>query len=423
MNPNMNWRTYCGLYILNEMLFGQNEKQIQVIQRDMGLLLNVDVNNCYILLTGVKKQEYNKRLKIERTRFVELVYRHLWDYMKNLAGEEAFEYELGILNYDYSKRIVIIISPHRTRFDPMPCARRISSMIEEQYRQIGEANSYFTNIMAVSGHITGYEQIRSEFENLMHLHDLSFFHRTSQPLTKEDMEERRVAYSMVEAERAIDDFANAVYRQDAPLAEKLLHQLVIGYLKPCQDISFCRDAYYLLRQKVRQMGLVLGVPMHLVDDFPHMHDFISIEEQYDTMKAFLHGYFFPERRKPGCPGKLSILALTYINQNYYQPTLGLADVAKYIHTNTAYLSRVFKQEMGIGISEYINRLRMDQAARLLRETNTRIVSVAEKVGIEDARYFSSLFRRYMGTSPSLYRKRYMAGDQTDEETEQPEQKN
>ena len=144
-----------------------------------------------------------------------------------------------------------------------------------------------------------------------------------------------------------------------------------------------------------------------------MHDFVSIEEQYHAMKTFLHGYFFPERRKPGCPGKTSILAVTYINQNYYKPTLGLTDVAKYIHTNTAYLSRVFKQEMGIGISEYLNRLRMEQAARLLRETNIKIVSVAEKVGIEDAHYFSSLFKRYMGTSPSLYRKGQTDSEQDD----------
>ena len=104
----------------------------------------------------------------------------------------------------------------------------------------------------------------------------------------------------------------------------------------------------------------------------------------------------------------------YINQNYYNPSIGLSDVARYIHTNTAYLSRVFKQEMGIGISEYLNRLRMEQAARLLRETNIKIVSVAEKVGIEDAHYFSSLFKRYMGTPPSLYRKGQSDSEQDDE---------
>ena len=155
------------------------------------------------------------------------------------------------------------------------------------------------------------------------------------------------------------------------------------------------------------MGLILGVPIHRVDDFPQMGSFISIEEQYAAMRTFLLECFFPQKRKPGCPGKISILAVTYINQNYYNPSLSLTDVAKYIHTNTAYLSRVFKKEMGIGVSEYMNRLRMEQAARLLRETNIRVSDVAEKVGIEDARYFSSLFKRYTGTSPSLYRKEFM----------------
>jgi len=218
---------------------------------------------------------------------------------------------------------------------------------------------------------------------------------------------------MVEAERMIDEFSDAVYRQETELSERILHQLVLGRLKACQDISFCRDVYFLLRQRVRSMGLVLGVPIHMVDDFPQMESFICIEEQYEAMKVFLHQYFFPQKRKPGYPGRISVLAVTYINQNYYRPSLSLSDVAKYIHTNTAYLSRVFKQEMGIGVSEYMNRLRMEQAARLLRETNIKVGDVAEKVGVEDTRYFSSLFRRYAGTSPSLYRKEYASSRQTD----------
>ena len=404
MGVDMNWQMYCRLYIINEMLFGQSREQIQIMQRDMGIQLNIDEENCYILLTGVKKQEYSKRLNLDRSHFVELVFAHLRSFLDELAQEERFDYQLGVLNYDYSKRIIIIISPHRTRFDPLPCARRISNMLDEQYRKAGVKNLYFSNIMAVSDRIESYEQMQAEFGKLMHLHDLAFFHRTSQPLTQELMSERRVPYSMVEAERMIEDFANAVYRQETELSEKLLHQLVLGHLKACQDLSFCRDAYFLLRQKVRSMGLILGVPIHRVDDFPQMGSFISIEEQYAAMRAFLLECFFPQKRKPGCPGKISILAVTYINQNYYNPSLSLTDVAKYIHTNTAYLSRIFKKEMGIGVSEYMNRLRMEQAARLLRETNIKISDVAEKVGIEDARYFSSLFKRYTGTSPSLYRK-------------------
>lgn len=396
--------TYCRLYIMNEMLFGQSREQIETMQRELNVSLHMDMQNGYILLTSVKKREYNKRLNMDRTRFLNLVYGRLRSFMEQLAAEERIEYELGVLNYDYSKRIIIILSPHRTRFDPMPCARKISAMLEKQYRESGVKNAYFSNIMAVSEKITSYDQICPSFERLMHLHDLAFFRRTSQPLTQELMNECHVACSMVEVERAIDEFADAVYRQDAPGAEKLLHRLVMGSLKPSQDIALCKDAYYLLRQKVRQMSIVLGVPMHLVDEFPHMSDFFSIEEQYAAMKTFLHEFFFPQRRKSGCPGRISILAVTYINQNYYKPTIGLSDVAKYIHTHSAYLSRVFKQEMGMGVSEYLNRLRIEQAARLLRETDMKIVSVAEKVGMEDAHYFSSLFRRYMGIAPSVYRK-------------------
>lgn len=409
VNEIQNRGMYCNIYIMNEMLFGQSKEQIEILKRDMGVALNVDESNCYVLLTGVRKQEYNQRLKLNRMHFVESVYRNLYDFMEQIVLEEHIRYELSVLNYDYSKRIIIILSPGCARYDPLPIARRISSMLEEQYRQMGETNSYFSNIMVVSSQIQRYEQIQPEFKRVMQLHDRAFFHRTSQPMTWALMEECRITYSMVEAERAIDELAQAVYTQDVVLAEKMLHQLVLGYLKSSHDCSFCQEVYVLLRQKVRSLGLMLSIPLDAVDDFPHMDYFFSIEEQYAAMNDFLHKSFFLQKRKTKCPSKLSILAFTYINQNYHVPSLSLSDVAKYIHTNTSYLSRKFKQEMGIGISEYMNRLRVEKGARLLRETNLKVLSVAKRVGIEDAHYFSSLFKRYMNKSPSAYREEHMAG--------------
>ena len=53
MGVDMNWQMYCRLYIINEMLFGQSREQIQIMQRDTGIQLGIDEENCYILLTGV----------------------------------------------------------------------------------------------------------------------------------------------------------------------------------------------------------------------------------------------------------------------------------------------------------------------------------------------------------------------------------
>lgn len=409
----MDLREYGRLYMINEMLFGQSREQIEAMARDTGAPLHVNAEHCYILLTGVSKQEYSARLKFDRTFYMELVYVHLQSFLDKLAAEEDVDIDMGVLNYDYSKRIIIIISPHCTRYDPLPCAQKISNMLEQQYRRIGAENPHFSNIMAVSGRISGYEQIQHEFKRLMQLHELSFFHRTNRPMTWEMMLERRVPCSVVETERTIADLVDAVYRMDTADAEGQLRRLMMEQLKPCQDMALCREVYYLLRQRIRAAALVLGVPTSVVDDFPHAGSFISIDEQYEAMRRFMHEHLLRQARRPGQPGRLSILAMTYINQNYYKP-IGLEDVARYIHTNTAYLSRVFKKEIGIGVSEYLGRLRVDQAQRLLRETNLKITQIAEQVGVADAHYFSSLFRRYTGMSPVEYRKESASAKQKDE---------
>lgn len=413
MNDGEDWRSeYCRLYVINEVLYGQSKEQVERMQQEMNVKLNIDFSYCYVLVTGVKRHEYNRRLRIDRAHFVQNIYFHLREMVLQMGREEGFRAEFGVVNYDYSKRIVIFLSPLKPRFDPMPCARRISGWMDEQYRETGELNPHFTNITTLSGRIERYEQVNKAFEALTQLYRLAFFHRTIQPLTQELMLESRIPYSMVEAERIIEELISAIYGQEELRAQRLLQQLVLGYLKSSQDISFCRNVCFALRQRIRSLELVLGVPVNVIDEFPEMESFICIEEQYEAMLRFMHRYLFPQERKAGCPGRLSVLSVNFINQNYYKP-IGLGDVAQYVHANTAYLSRVFKREMGIGISEYLNRLRVEQAARLLRETNLKVAHVAQRVGVADAHYFSSLFKRYAGISPVLYRKQHMPPAQGD----------
>ena len=62
--------------------------------------------------------------------------------------------------------------------------------------------------------------------------------------------------------------------------------------------------------------------------------------------------------------------------------------------------------MGIGFSEYITQLRCEEAKRLMRETGDSMALIAEKVGYQDAKYFSRIFRKTVGIRPSEYRKIY-----------------
>ncbi len=95
-------------------------------------------------------------------------------------------------------------------------------------------------------------------------------------------------------------------------------------------------------------------------------------------------------------------ATRFIEQNYYLE-LDVQTLCDYVNYSRSYLSRVFHQETGYTIPEYINKIRMDNAMELLRDTKLSLREVAATVGIPDSFYFSKLFKKYTGKTPREYR--------------------
>lgn len=97
-------------------------------------------------------------------------------------------------------------------------------------------------------------------------------------------------------------------------------------------------------------------------------------------------------------------AKRYINQHFREP-VSLEDVAKEVHLSPFYLSRLFKEKEGVNFVDYLTRLRLEEAKKLLAQTNDTVAAIAEQVGYAEANYFSRIFRRHFGMSPSEYRER------------------
>ena len=90
----------------------------------------------------------------------------------------------------------------------------------------------------------------------------------------------------------------------------------------------------------------------------------------------------------------------YIDNNFINSSLSLEKISKELSYNKKYISTVFKDNFKIGISEYINTLRVQYACELMEQELTSIRDIAFLCGFTDASYFSRLFKNKMGISPS-----------------------
>ena len=97
--------------------------------------------------------------------------------------------------------------------------------------------------------------------------------------------------------------------------------------------------------------------------------------------------------------------INYINKNL-DKKLSLESLANITNMNESYLSRIFKDEVGITISDYIKHTRLLKAKELLKEKESRIKDVAINVGIQDQLYFSRVFTKFFNITPSKYKEKY-----------------
>ena len=92
----------------------------------------------------------------------------------------------------------------------------------------------------------------------------------------------------------------------------------------------------------------------------------------------------------------------YINTNYAQP-IGLAEASRHVGRNASYISRLIRECTGKSFTQILTDKRMQEAKKLLKETNLKVNEVAERTGYMNVRYFTRIFKAAMNMSPSDYR--------------------
>ena len=108
-------------------------------------------------------------------------------------------------------------------------------------------------------------------------------------------------------------------------------------------------------------------------------------------------------RRTDSAGRTVEKATEFIHAHYGESTLSVEALCEHLHLSPAYFSTLFKRETGMSFTAYVTVVRMEAAAAALRGTEDKTYLIARRCGYEDPNYFSYVFKRHFGVSPTKFR--------------------
>ena len=138
-------------------------------------------------------------------------------------------------------------------------------------------------------------------------------------------------------------------------------------------------------------------------------DKIVLSGTADELTEFVCAYakYLERLRKVESEGVLGQVE-QYVRQNYSQ-NISLKSIGEQFYINNVYLGQIFKKKNGVAFKEYLNRIRIEKAAGLLKDTDEKIYTIAEKVGFHNTDYFINRFVQEKGITPRQYRMKAKKG--------------
>jgi two-component system response regulator YesN len=178
-------------------------------------------------------------------------------------------------------------------------------------------------------------------------------------------------------------------------------------LEPEEIFSLCKKIVYIAAKEISlfqdELDRLYGTGFDLRREIEGLHLYDIQRRLSDILQRVVSAVCEQRDRQ----GKRVIEAVKQIIIREYDKHLELAELSERVHLNPSYLSRMFKQETGETVTNYLIRVRIEKAKELLSgEMGLNVYEVSEKVGYSDSMYFTKLFKRMVGVTPKEYAEKY-----------------
>ncbi len=248
-------------------------------------------------------------------------------------------------------------------------------------------------------------EINKSYISIKHLENVAFYNPKKNYFLFDECTEDVFTQSS-DDDGFTDEFINRI--NDGQNPDKCVDDLIADIkgrnVSPELFVSYINSiAIKLIKNVIDIGGDALAITAkHSV--FHHAQNIdIAVSEMFmkDICKCYLQ-QIFDVCNSRGYIGEIC----EYIKNNYHED-ITLSYFAKKFYLNSSYLGSIFKKKMSVSFSEYLRNRRIEEAKKLLRNTDLKVFEIAMKVGFNDAGYFSKRFEDTVGMTPNEYRRKVM----------------
>lgn len=207
------------------------------------------------------------------------------------------------------------------------------------------------------------------------------------------------------------ELASAVRKGDRNVSYRLLNELLADIVQKYPNNS--------KEVKARILELVVVLSRAAVDGGANLKDLLSLNSKYMEELIDINSVedqclwvlkitqkFVDSVDSASGIKNLQVIqkSVEYMRENYNEK-LTIDDISQAVYLSPCYLSKIFKNELGCTIMEFLTKVRIDEAKKLLRNPRYNVMQVAGEIGFDDPSYFTKVFKKIEGVTPSQYRRR------------------
>lgn len=161
----------------------------------------------------------------------------------------------------------------------------------------------------------------------------------------------------------------------------------------------------VLSRVINRIGLAMAPFMHINDQtISQIYQTTSQENISVIISKAVDAYLEQLEAAAVKPENPNITLMTDYIDKHYPNNLTVEAIADAACLSPGYAGRIFKEQLGLPIMDYVLKVRIDKSKKLLLNPHYQIQAIAEKVGYGDAGYFTKVFRKFEGITPTQFRK-------------------